>query len=146
MISPFWSHPVLLVLSHRTDRRQQPLRFIIIMHTALSTPHGIGCNRTATALPFNLSSALRHASCPLARLGRYAAALAPNPAARNINHHRAIPVVHEMSQLADASSLLPVVAFFTPGLLTLLYAFIKGKGNLSDGLSRLLTEVSQVRI
>jgi len=51
-----------------------------------------------------------------------------------------------MSQLADASSLLPVVAFFTPGLLTLLYAFIKGKGNLSDGLSRLLTEVSQVRI
>ncbi len=116
------------------------------MHTALSTPRGIGCNRTrsATALPIN-SSALRHASCPLARLGRYAAALAPNPAVRNTNHHRAIPVVHEMSQLADASSLLPVVAFFTPGLLTLLYAFIKGKGNLSDGLSRLLTEVSQVR-
>lgn len=71
--------------------------------------------------------------------------MAPNPAVRNTNHHRAIPVVHEMSQLADASSLLPVVAFFTPGLLTLLYAFIKGKGNLSDGLSRLLTEVSQVR-
>lgn len=33
--------------------------------------------------------------------------------------------------------------FFTPGLLTVAYAFVKGKGNVKDGLSRLLTEVSQ---
>lgn len=33
--------------------------------------------------------------------------------------------------------------FFTPGLAALAYAYIKGKGNLKDGLSRLLTEVSQ---
>ena len=33
--------------------------------------------------------------------------------------------------------------FFTPGLLTLVYAYFKGKGNLKDGLSRTLTEVSQ---
>jgi hypothetical protein len=33
--------------------------------------------------------------------------------------------------------------FFAPGLLALVYAYFKGKGNLSDGLSRLLTEVSQ---
>lgn len=33
--------------------------------------------------------------------------------------------------------------FFTPGLLALVYATIKGKGNTRDGLSRMLTEVSQ---
>jgi cytochrome P450 family 97 subfamily B polypeptide 3 len=34
--------------------------------------------------------------------------------------------------------------FFAPGAAMLLYALIKGKGNLTDGLSRLLTEASQV--
>lgn len=33
--------------------------------------------------------------------------------------------------------------FFAPGLSALVYAYIKGKGNLTDGLSRLLTDVSQ---
>lgn len=33
--------------------------------------------------------------------------------------------------------------FFTPGLLAVAYAFVRGKGNLRDGLSRLLTDVSQ---
>lgn len=42
-----------------------------------------------------------------------------------------------------ASTLLPVGLFLTPGLLILATGFVKGKGNLSDGLSRLLTEVSQ---
>lgn len=31
----------------------------------------------------------------------------------------------------------------SPSIVALVYAYIKGKGNLSDGLSRLLTEVSQ---
>lgn len=39
------------------------------------------------------------------------------------------------------SQLLGVGLFFTPGMLALAYAFVKGKGNLRDGLSRLLTEV-----
>ena len=39
------------------------------------------------------------------------------------------------------SQLLSVGLFFTPGMLALAYAFVKGKGNLRDGLSRLLTEV-----
>lgn len=39
--------------------------------------------------------------------------------------------------------LLGVAAFFAPGAAILLYALVKGKGNLQDGLSRLLTEVSQ---
>lgn len=33
--------------------------------------------------------------------------------------------------------------FFTPSILATIYAYYKGKGNLSDGFSRLLTEVSQ---
>lgn len=31
--------------------------------------------------------------------------------------------------------------FFTPSILATVYAYYKGKGNLSDGFSRLLTEV-----
>jgi hypothetical protein len=44
---------------------------------------------------------------------------------------------------AIPSELIGVALFFTPGLAALAYAYIKGKGNLKDGLSRLLTEVSQ---
>ena len=33
--------------------------------------------------------------------------------------------------------------FFTPGMLAVVYAYFKGKGNIKDGLSKLLTEVSQ---
>ncbi|GAX76234.1 hypothetical protein CEUSTIGMA_g3678.t1 [Chlamydomonas eustigma] len=44
---------------------------------------------------------------------------------------------------ASLSDLLPVAAFLTPGLSTIVYAYFKGKGNLKDGLSRVLTEVSQ---
>ena len=33
--------------------------------------------------------------------------------------------------------------FFAPGAAVLAYALVRGKGNLRDGLSRLLTEVSQ---
>ncbi len=42
------------------------------------------------------------------------------------------------------SQLLSVGLFFTPGMLALAYAFVKGRGNLRDGLSRLLTEVRAI--
>lgn len=32
--------------------------------------------------------------------------------------------------------------FFTPSVLATIYAYFKGKGNLSDGFSRMLTEVT----
>jgi hypothetical protein len=52
-----------------------------------------------------------------------------------------------VTSLAASSSginpLLGLALFFTPGLLILAYATVKGKGNTKDGLSRLLTEVSQ---
>lgn len=31
--------------------------------------------------------------------------------------------------------------FFTPSVLATIYAYFKGKGNLTDGFSRMLTEV-----
>ena len=33
--------------------------------------------------------------------------------------------------------------FFTPSIVAVIYAYFKGKGNVKDGLSRLLTEVTQ---
>lgn len=45
--------------------------------------------------------------------------------------------------LLEPSQALGVALFFTPGLLGLVYAFFKGKGNVRDGLSRMLTEFSQ---
>jgi cytochrome P450 len=62
---------------------------------------------------------------------------------RRLDLHRALPVAVVQDVAAGSFNPLPVILFFTPGLLTLVYAFFKGKGNLSDGLSRLLTEVSQ---
>ena len=46
------------------------------------------------------------------------------------------------TQCSAASTLLGVSLFFTPGLAGLAYAYYKGRGNLSDGLSKLLDEVS----
>jgi len=33
--------------------------------------------------------------------------------------------------------------FLTPGMLGLAYSFVRGRGNVKDGFSRLLTDVSQ---
>lgn len=43
----------------------------------------------------------------------------------------------------DAGTLAGAAAFLAPGAGILVYAFIIGKGNLRDGLSRVLTQVSQ---
>ena len=47
------------------------------------------------------------------------------------------------ARLADHDRLVGAGLFFAPGAAILTYAFFKGKGNLTDGLSKLLTEVSQ---
>ncbi len=43
----------------------------------------------------------------------------------------------------DISQVVGWGLFFTPGLLGLAYSYYRGKGNVKDGFSRLLTEVSQ---
>jgi hypothetical protein len=47
------------------------------------------------------------------------------------------------TQTLAGAEIAGLVAFFTPGLAALAYAFVRGKGNMQDGLSHLLTEVSQ---
>lgn len=42
-----------------------------------------------------------------------------------------------------SDTLLGVGLFFTPGMLAIVYAYFKGKVNVKDGLSKLLTEASQ---
>ena len=118
------------------------------MYSTTSISPDIGCHRANRGL-------LPFASSPLAcrrvgpARGPCTPALRPSiDFTRGSKHHRALPIASQeiIQSVADASSSfnpLPIILFFTPGLLTVLYAFIKGKGNLSDGLSRLLTEVSQ---
>jgi hypothetical protein len=68
---------------------------------------------------------------------RHGALAAPSQRAPPLRRRRAAPPA------AVPPELLGVAAFFAPGAAILAYAFYKGKGNLKDGLSRVLTEVSQ---
>jgi hypothetical protein len=45
--------------------------------------------------------------------------------------------------LPDSGAALGAALFFAPGLIALAVALVKGKGNVRDGLSRMLTELSQ---
>jgi hypothetical protein len=47
------------------------------------------------------------------------------------------------TQAFDSSQALGVALFFAPSIIAVIYAYFKGKGNISDGLSRMLTEFSQ---
>jgi hypothetical protein len=47
------------------------------------------------------------------------------------------------TQAFDSSQALGVALFFAPSVIAVIYAYFKGKGNISDGLSRMLTEFSQ---
>lgn len=47
--------------------------------------------------------------------------------------------------LLSTEQLVGLAVFFSPSVAALIYAYWRGKGNLSDGLSRLLTDVSQAR-
>lgn len=85
---------------------------------ASSTPHGSSRPFTPPALPTTtISSNRRNRPAP----------------ARDVSARA----------LLEPSQALGVALFFTPGLLGLVYAFFKGKGNVRDGLSRMLTEFSQ---
>ena len=46
--------------------------------------------------------------------------------------------------LLSSGQLVGLGIFFSPSIAALVYAYWKGKGNLTDGLSRLLTDISQV--
>jgi hypothetical protein len=46
--------------------------------------------------------------------------------------------------LVSSETLVGLAIFFSPSVAALIYAYVLGKGNLTDGLSRLLTVISQV--
>ena len=51
---------------------------------------------------------------------------------------------HRQATTCSATSTaIGVGIFFTPSIVAVIYAYFKGKGNVKDGLSRLLTEVTQ---
>ena len=47
------------------------------------------------------------------------------------------------TQCSATSTAVGLGIFFTPSIVAVIYAYFKGKGNVKDGLSRLLTEVTQ---
>ena len=52
--------------------------------------------------------------------------------------------LHRRTTTCSATSTaIGVGIFFTPSIVAVIYAYFKGKGNVKDGLSRLLTEVTQ---
>eukprot|EP00798_Chlamydomonas_sp_ICE-L_P024654 gene24654-10279_t len=69
---------------------------------------------------------------------------APRPLAPSFAPSRPLPSRGDSTTThALMDTVTSVALFFSPSVLIAIYALYKGKGNLSDGLSRLLTEVSQ---
>eukprot|EP00879_Flechtneria_rotunda_P025817 GHRR01027464.1.p1 GENE.GHRR01027464.1~~GHRR01027464.1.p1 ORF type:complete len:328 (+),score=64.04 GHRR01027464.1:93-1076(+) len=50
---------------------------------------------------------------------------------------------HVRAQALEASQGLGVALFFAPSIIAVIYAYFRGKGNVTDGLSRMLTDLSQ---
>lgn len=49
----------------------------------------------------------------------------------------------QTTRCSATSTAVGLGIFFTPSVVAVIYAYFKGKGNVKDGLSRLLTEVTQ---
>lgn len=49
----------------------------------------------------------------------------------------------QTTKCSATSTAVGLGIFFTPSIIAIIYAYFKGKGNVKDGLSRLLTEVTQ---
>lgn len=56
---------------------------------------------------------------------------------RSVKQHR------RATTCSATGTAIGVGIFFTPSIVAVIYAYFKGKGNVKDGLSRLLTEVTQ---
>ncbi|KAL4853371.1 Cytochrome P450 97B2 [Chlorella vulgaris] len=79
--------------------------------------------------------------------GRLAAA-PPPPPARHFQQQQPQQLARQQRAVAtqaflSAETLVGLAIFFSPSVAALIYAYVKGKGNIGDGLSRLLTDVSQ---
>ena len=86
------------------------------------------CLPAGVRKPITISMGLTRTSPILHRGSNSAAKIAQHRGGRGSREVRCHASILE--------SLAPVALFFTPGLLALVYAYFKGKGNLQDGLSR----------
>ena len=73
-------------------------------------------------------------------------ALSSHKARQHSHFNRHQPKRHQprrTTTCSATSTAIGVGIFFTPSIVAVIYAYFKGKGNVKDGLSRLLTEVTQ---
>lgn len=95
-----------------------------------SQPHYTPAALHAEAKPFRLKAQLyRKKASPNA--------FSSHRDARSAKHHK------RTTTCSATSTAIGVGIFFTPSIVAVIYAYFKGKGNVKDGLSRLLTEVTQ---
>ncbi len=119
----------------------------------------VGLARTPTQLAMQAvlaptAPAVRAASLPgcssRAAAARRPVALAPpNPLRAAAARRLGLPARGRGRGLAahamlSTEQLVGLAIFFSPSVAALIYAYVRGKGNLQDGLSHLLTDVSKV--
>ena len=61
----------------------------------------------------------------------------------NYRQNKSVKQHRRATTCSATSTAIGVGIFFTPSIVAVIYAYFKGKGNVKDGLSRLLTEVTQ---
>lgn len=92
------------------------------------------------AMIYNVGS-IRSSCCVMRYSSRRSALPRSNTVQRRLTTRTLTTTVTAVG--LDASTASGVALFFAPGAMALVYAAIRGKGNLRDGLSHLLTDVSQ---
>ena len=95
------------------------------------------CSRGAPSRPAPLTRAAMHLKSH---------ALSCHKARQHSHFSRPQPRRHQprrTTTCSATSTAIGVGIFFTPSIVAVIYAYFKGKGNVKDGLSRLLTEVTQ---
>lgn len=140
------SHLALCSRPHHSARRTSTL-----VASGSQTENGIRARLSSVARERRQSAAAVHATA--ARPTAAAGAAAMN--ARHVQRRHAVHVMRPSLRANAPPARAPVACrsvsgtlgavalFMTPGALTLAYAAYKGKGNMSDGLSHVITAVSQ---
>ena len=103
--------------------------------------HTQNCVSSRLGLSCRVSSA--YVSTPARHQHQKAAPLERSCRSSHIYTPRTCNARRLVCKASLSDTLIGVGLFFTPGMLAVLYAFVTGKGNIKDGLSKMLTAVSQ---
>ena len=85
---------------------------------------------TEVASPLRLKASVYQKATPNWAFGNH------SPSS-NSSQHR------QTTRCSATSTFVGLGAFLTPSIVAVIYAYFKGKGNVKDGLSRMLTDVTQ---